>query len=98
MADARMPIATGPLHRSGELVGVERVQHLFERHPDLEAGQVRAQAEVGAVAEREVRIRVACEAELVRRDELPLVAVGRALPDHDLLPGFNGLAAEPAPD
>ena len=74
-----------PLRRTGQLERRHSAEHLFERDPDLQAGQVGAQAEVDAVPERQVRVGIAAEGEAVRVGEAPLVAVGRALPHHHLL-------------
>ena len=49
----------------------------------LEPGDVRAEAEVGAEAERDVRVRVAVEVDLVRVGEHGLVPVGRRVDERD---------------
>src|SRR5262245_59186010 len=61
-------------------------QQLLEHHPDLAAGEVRAEAEVrSAAAEPDVLVRVAAHVERVRVGEDRRVAVGRAVPEDDLL-------------
>ena len=83
---------TGPASSmSGTLLG-----QLLEHHPDLEAGQVGAEAEVGASgAEGHVVVGVPGDVELAGGGpELLLVAVGRWVPEHDLLARGDGLAAE----
>ena len=76
-------IAGGPvIWRSGK-----RVQQLVEHHGDLAAGQVGAEAEVraaGAEAHVVVEVRTG-DVEAIRVGEDRLVAVGRVVPEHDLL-------------
>ena len=57
-----MTCAVLPLLRRGAGGEAERLhaaQQLFEEHPDLQAGECRAQAEVGAEPEGDVRVGVA---------------------------------------
>ena len=54
----------------------ETLQHLLERDTRLEPGQVRAEAEVEAVAEAQVALDLAMDVEAVRVRELTLVPVG----------------------
>ena len=61
----------------------EQLQH----DADLEAGEAGAEAEVGAPAETEMRIRRAADVEPERLGEHRLVAVGRHLPERDLVTG-----------
>src|ERR1700684_2234964 len=56
VADTGMTVAACPLHGSGKRERVDRLQDLFEGHAHLEAGQVRAEAEVRAVTEGQVRV------------------------------------------
>ncbi len=69
-------------------------EYLLERDADLEARQVRAEAEVDPVAEGEMRVGITVQEERVRPGEAARVPIGRPLPDDDLLPGAYGLAAE----
>ena len=64
------------LSQSTSHVG-KRLQHLVERDAALEPGQRRAEAEVDAVAEREVVVDLAVDVEAVAVGELAVVAVGR---------------------
>ena len=50
---------------------------LAQRDPQLQAGEVRAEAAVHAAAEREVAVDLAVEAHVVGVGELGLVGVGR---------------------
>ena len=61
-------------------------EQLPEHHGDLAAGQVGAEAEVRArAAEAEVVVRRAADVEAERVVEDGLVAVGRGVPEHDLV-------------
>ncbi len=64
------------LSQSTSHVG-EALQHLVERDPALEPGQRGAEAEVDAVAEREVVVDLAVDVEAVAVGELAVVAVAR---------------------
>ncbi len=78
-----------------ELDGRPAVEELFEQHADLHPGEVRAEAEVRAApAERHVLVRGPLDVEAHRVVEDALVAVGRYVPDDDLVAGGDGLAAE----
>ena len=57
-----------------------------QRDPQLQPGQVRAEAAVDAAAEGDVAVDLAVEAHHVGVGELGLVGVGRADHDHDLVP------------
>src|ERR1700677_2918151 len=94
VADARMTVAARPLHGRGKRVRVDRVKDLFERHANLETGQVRAEAEVRAVTEGKVRVGLTPQEEGVRLVEAPRVPVRRTLPHHHLLSGADAFAAE----
>ena len=72
----------------------EPAEQLLEQHPQLEAGQVRAEAVVHALPEAQVRIRLSRHVEDVRVGERQRVAVRRALPDLHLLPGLDPTSAE----
>jgi hypothetical protein len=78
------------------LVAIERSQDLLESDAELEAGEVRPEAEMDSVAEGEMRVRIAPGAERIRIGEVPFVAVGRPLPHHHLLTGLDRKSAEPA--
>ena len=82
--------STGPVSS----IAPDACAQLVEHHPDLEPGQVRAEAVVHAVTEAEVRIRVAAEVEAERIGEHVLVAVRRRFPEHHLVAGVHGLAAQ----
>src|SRR3984885_10253625 len=97
MADTGVPVAARPLRRRGKSERLDRLEDFFQDHADLEAGQVRAEAEVDAVAEGQVRVGVALYEERVRFVEAPRIPVGRALPDYDLLPGADARATQLAP-
>ena len=62
-------------------------QQLLEQHPQLQPGQVGAEAVVDALAEAQVRVGLTGDVEVVGVVEHRGVAVGRALPDQHLLPG-----------
>ena len=71
------------------------VEQVLEHHPDLHAGQVGPQAEVGTTgAEGHVGVGVAGDVEDLRVIEDGLVAVGRDVEEHHLGVGLDGLAAE----
>ena len=81
-----MAVAARPLRgRRSSVNDSTRPEHLFEGDADLEARQVRAETEVDAVAEGQMRVGVPAEDERVRLGEAAGVPVGRALPDDDLL-------------
>ena len=61
-------------------------EQLLEDHPDLGAGEVGAQAVVGADPEGQVRVGVAVDAELVGRVEYGFVAVGRLVQEEHAVP------------
>ena len=76
-------------------MSVEAGRHLAEDQPQLHAGQVGAQAVVGAAAaERDVVVRAALDVEAERLVEDLFVAVGRDVPHHDLVAGLDLLAAQ----
>jgi hypothetical protein len=52
-------IAASPLHGRRKCEIVDRPEYFFERDADFEASEVRAEAEVGAVPERQMWIGVA---------------------------------------
>ena len=58
-----MLVRAHPLDVAGERQVVEAIEHLVEHHRDLDAGQTGAEAEVGAVAEGQVRVRVTADVE-----------------------------------
>ncbi len=71
------------------------VEQVLEHDPDLHAGQVGAEAEVGsAAAEGDVGIGVAADVEGVGVVEDGLVAVGRDVEEDDLVVRLDRLAAE----
>src|SRR5688572_9712989 len=94
VAEPGVPVAPRPLGRPGPLDAGEPGQELLEEHPDLELRQVGAEAEVDAVAEADVGVRVPGDVEAVRPGERPLVPVGRALPDQHLVPRSDRVAPE----
>src|SRR5262249_33505222 len=61
----------------------EASRELLQRDAALESGERRAQAEVDAVSEREMRLRAARHVEPLRLRELTLVTVGRAGEEQD---------------
>src|SRR5690242_4217981 len=64
-------------------------QQLGEERLHLYPGQVRAEAEVRSVAERQVRVRLSAGVEPVRVGEHGLVAVSRCEGHHDLVAGSD---------
>jgi hypothetical protein len=72
----------------------EAVQQLVERDPALEAGEARAQAEVDAVAERQVRDVVAVDVEHVGIGVATRVTVRRRRDHQDRVPGRDGRALD----
>ena len=66
----------------------------WNRRAPLRPGEPRAEAEVDAVAERQVRVRLAIEPQLVGLVEHLGIAVGRADAHDDLVAGSNRLPAE----
>src|SRR5688500_3374646 len=70
-------------------------RQLLEQHPDLQPGELRAQAEVGpAAAEGDVRVGIAGDVEAERVVEHGLVAVAGDVPEADLLAGADHLPAQ----
>ncbi|MFT3801018.1 MAG: hypothetical protein QM766_07340 [Burkholderiaceae bacterium] len=69
-------------------------QQFGEEHAGFEPGQVGAQAEVSAVAERQMPVGLAGDVELVGTLEHRLVAVGRGEADQDLVAGADLAAAQ----
>ena len=93
-----MPWMNGDSRREGSSVA-SNVGHLavqfLERHADLAAGQVGAEAEVcAAAAEAGVWIRCPADIESPRIGELVLIAVGRAVPQRRLVAGRHLHAAQ----
>ena len=82
-----------PLHRPRQLEPVEPREQVAEDRLDLDAREVRAQAEVLAEAEREVRVRAAVDAERERVVEHVLVAVRRREVQRELVAGTDRHAA-----
>ncbi len=78
---------------AGSMVA-KRDEELVVHHPHLQAGEAGAEAEVQPVAEAEVQVGVARDVERVGGGEGELVAIGRALPHHDLLARGDGVTAE----
>ena len=68
--------STGPVSS----IGAGPRRELVEHHPDLEPGEVRAQAVVHAVTEAEMRVRIAREVEAERIGEHRLRRGSRTLP------------------
>src|SRR6185436_12575532 len=62
-----------PAHRAGRLEIGEVWRQLAEHRPQLPPGEVGAEAEVLAEAEREVVVRVTADVEAIRIGELALV-------------------------
>ena len=77
--------STGPDH----LERLQTREQVAEDRLELDAGDVRAHAEVLAEAEREVRVRTPIDAEGERIFEHLLVAVGRREVQRDLLAGAD---------
>ena len=73
---------------------VQRCGQRAEQQPQLEAGQVGPDAEVGALPERQVRVGVAADVEAERVVEHRLVAVGRRVGQHDPVAGPHRLVAD----
>src|SRR5215469_14359649 len=69
-------------------------QHLIEQRAHLGAGEMGSQAEVRAVTEHQVGIRVAADVKTVRASEDGLVAVGRGERDDYLVSFADALPAE----
>lgn len=61
---------------------------------ELPAGEVGAEAEVLAVAEGDMGVRVAADIEAVGVGELALVSVGRGVPEDDGVAGVDVLALQ----
>ena len=84
-----------PLHLAVETNVGDAVEQAVEHHHDLHAGQVGAEAEVGAAtAERYVVVGRARDVEGVGIGEHGLVPVGRGMPEHDLVPLLECLPPE----
>ena len=87
-----------PARQRGAVDGQVQVgqagQQALDHDPELQAGQLVAQAEVGAEAEGHVRVRAAGDVEGVGVVEDRLVAVGRGVEQEQLLAGPDGGAAE----
>ena len=74
---------------------MQALEHLVEQAADLEAREVRAEAEVrAAAAEGDVRVRVAADVEAVGVREHRLVAVRGGVEHDDLLARADRDAAE----
>ena len=82
-----------PLHRAGQLESVRAREQVAEDRLDLDAREVRAEAEVLAEAEREVRVRAAVDAKRERIVEHVLVAVRRREVQRELIAGADRHAA-----
>ena len=80
--------------RAGQLDRHEALRPLAPEHPQIEAREVRAEAEVLADAEAEVRVRVAVDAEGERVLEDVLVAVGRRVEERQRVALADLLAAQ----
>ena len=72
----------------------ETAQQRVEGDLPLHPGERRADAEVSAVAEAEVRVGMAPDVEALRIGELRRITIGRGEHAHDLLARLDGLAAE----
>src|SRR4051794_15865919 len=79
--------------RPVELDPRQAAQELAEERVELEAGEVRAEALVRAMAEGEVAVRLAGDVEAERIGELALVVVRGHVVDDDLVPGGDPPAA-----
>ncbi len=82
--------STGLTSRADE----NRRSSFLEQHPQLQPGQVGAQAVVHAVAETQVRVGFTRDVEGIGICEHQRVPVGRAFPDLHLLPGLDVAAAQ----
>jgi hypothetical protein len=80
--------AGAPVEFPDQSPGVGALQQLGEGDPGLELGQGRAEAEVDAAAQRELRVDDAVEVEPVGVREGAVVAVRRAEQQQDGLAGF----------
>src|SRR5262245_14633322 len=94
LPDAGVSVAARPLDGSGGLVAGEGGEGRPEHDAHLEPRQIRAEAEVHAVAEGEMRVRLAPDVELHGALEDELIAVRRALPIEDLVAGLDGVAVD----
>ena len=88
MLDAVDELGLEALHVPGLADVGHAVEQVLEHDPDLHAGQVGAEAEVGAAAaEGDVGVGVAPDVEGVGVVEDALVAVGRGVEEDDLVAG-----------
>jgi hypothetical protein len=71
-----------------------QVQQVTERGLELDAGEGRAQAVVGAAAEGEVRVRCACGGEVVGAGVAGRVAVGGGEAEQDRVAGADRCSGE----
>ncbi len=92
MPYAGVLVAPRPFDRTGDLDVAHAVAELVEHDANLEARQVGTETVVHAVAESEVRVRIAGEVEAEGLGEHTLVAVRGGLPEHDLVAGVHRLA------
>jgi hypothetical protein len=94
MPDARVAIAARPFDVADKLEIGESAEQIVEDHAHLEPSEVTAEAEVHAVTEGEVRIRVARHVERHGPREDTLVTIGGPLPEQHLVARPNGVAAQ----
>jgi hypothetical protein len=86
-------VAAHPAHVPGQLDGLQPRQQGLEHQPDLQPGQVVAEAEVrAALAEGDVVVGVPGHVELIRRGEDLGIPVARGEPHDDLVALADGLA------
>src|SRR5674476_429740 len=94
MADAGVFVGTGPLYRAGQGETLQPIEQFVEDAPDLHPGQIGPQAEVGAIAEGEMRVRVPPDIKTERVLEDRPVAIGRRPPQRHLVTLANRVPVE----
>ena len=95
MLDPADEVRLQPLHRTVEPELGQLLDERFEQADRLQPGEVGAEAEVRATGpERDVRIGLARDVQLVRAVKDAFIPVGRGVPEQDLLAGRDRLTTD----
>src|SRR5271156_3259669 len=85
MSNPCMATASGPLSWSHDLNGVDVGDQLLEEHPYFKTGEICTEAEMDAVSESQVGVRVSPDIEAPISVEHLFIAIGGAFPHQNLV-------------